>query len=1102
MKKKLNGRYSPRAGISKILLRMKLITIFLLVAFAATSANSYSQGTKFNLRLNDVTVKDVFQQIEENSEFILLYNEKSIDLNRKVNVRVKGETIESVLEQVFKGTGNNWNVYDRQIVVLAANETETSAGIKLHVESVLQQPQRRDITGTVRDNRGQPIPGVAVIVKGTTIGAVTGNNGNFQLSIPPDAQVLEFSFVGMKRQEVTATGRTLFEVVLEEETFGVDEVIVVGYGTQKRSDITGTVASLGKERLEMVPNLNIAQAIQGSIPGIMVQQTAAGAKPDQAILIRGRNSITADNTPLIVVDGIPYSGAIHDINPLDILSVEILKDASAAAIYGSRGANGVILVTTKGGLVGRPLIQYEGFYSTQRMVNVPNLLDGEQFYDFKMTRFPAGMTASEREVYESGEWVDWMDLTTRNGVSQQHSLSVSGGTNMFKYFISGTLLDVQGLMLNDYYKRHTGRINLELNANDWLTIGTRTQYVFDDTVGEHATVTGFEGIYKVNPLVRPFNTDGSHSVQMWPEFPSESNPLQPLDYINIDESHQIISNNFARVDFPFLPGLTYRLNTGVRVRFADFARYRGRNTSDGFATRGNSTTRRSRADNTTIENILSYNKEFGLHNVFLTALYSYEKFQSSRQSIDASDFPNDLLSWYAASQASFSTPGYSFDETALLSQMIRINYSYDSRYLGTLTGRRDGFSGFGSHSKWGIFPSIALGWNLANEDFFPFKDFFNELKLRISYGFNGNQAVGSYGSIARLRELNMISNRQTAPGFIPSTLAQEDLGWESSRTLNTGVDIGIMQNRFTGYINYYKTRTKDLLLKRSISGVHGITSIIQNIGKTENTGIELTVNSRNIVTPNFRWFTSFNFAYGRNRIVSLYGELDEFGIEKDDVANRWFIGHPVRVVYGFIWDGVWQMHEADEAARYGSQPGFIKIRDVNSDGILNVEDQQIIGQQDPKTLFGISNSFSYKNFNLEIFLHGVGGVTRVNDLLTDDAYAEVRKNVTVKNWWTPENPTNEWIANHLNAHWMGGVVFHRENSVTFENASFIRLKDVTLSYNIPNNLTERAGLSRLTLFVTGRNLLTFTRFGGLDPELSGTGIPLQREFVVGVNLGF
>ncbi len=954
------------------------------------------------------------------------------------------------------------------------------------------------LTGTVSDaSTGETLAGVSIRVKGTNTGVISDEAGKYSITVPNQNATLVFSFIGYKSEEVLTGGRTTVDIKLMVDVTGLEEVIVVGYGTQRKSDITGTVTSLPKGRLENVPNINIAQAIQGSVPGIMIQQSAAGAAPSEVIMIRGRNSILADNSPLLVVDGIPYGGQIRDISPNDVQSIEILKDASAAAIYGSRGSNGVILITTKNGSVGKTAISYDGYYSIQKYSELPDIMTGDEFYKFKQDRFPNQITLSEQAVYDSGKWTDWLDLGLRRGASQQHNLSASGGFQNTKFYIAGSILDVKGIAVNDDYQRVTTRINVDTKVANWLTLGTRTQLSLDDRSGEGPSMSG---LLWTNPLSTPYDENGDLTIYPWPEDLTVSNPLSATLYDNVNKSQQIVTNNFAIIDFPFLKGLSYRINTGIRMRYTNSSTYRGRNTASGLNSLGNADTERSEFDNTVVENILSFTREFGKHNIFATALYSYEKNTSGSNTVYASKFPHDFLTFYSAAQAELIQPGYTFNDTKLISQMLRVNYTYNNRYLLTVTGRRDGYSGFGAQKKWGIFPSVALGWNMKNEDFFPFKELFNEFKLRASWGLNGNQAVGAYESISRLGSTDMVDGKATVAGYTPSVLGQDELGWETSSTINAGIDFGILKGRIMGEVNLYKTNTSDLLLDRTISPVHGINSITQNIGETQNVGIEFSLNSRNIERGDFQWTTSGNLAYEKNKIVSLYGILDENGNEVDDVVNSWFIGKPIRVIYDFVWEGTWQLDEAAKAAEWGTQPGFLKLKDVNNDGQMTAEDKQIIGQQDPKVLWGLTNSFSYKNFKLDIFIHGVHGVTKnIFPLMTDlETFSVIRRNTTRKNWWTPDNPTNDFVMNNLQAEYMSGI-----RGYIYDPASFIRIKDVSLSYEVPASLVEKTGISKLRLYVTGRNLMTFTKWRGLDPELSNQeAIPLQKEFVFGLSLGF
>ena len=981
--------------------------------------------------------------------------------------------------------------------------------ILLFLGSTAVFAQRITITGTVSDENRAPMPGATVQVKGTATGSTTGPDGKYSLDVSSVSDILVFSFIGYTTKEVPVQNQTTINVMLEPVLTGLDEVIVVGYGTQKKSDITGTVTSLPKERLEMVPNLNVTQAIMGSIPGVMIQTSAAGANPDQSIMIRGRASISADNNPLIIVDGIPYGGSLSDINPRDIESVEILKDASAAAIYGSRGANGVILISTKQGVTGKTTFSYDGKFGFSKVANTYRLLTGPEFYDFKMTRNPAAFWPTEVDNYNNGVSTDWVKLGIRTGQTQEHNISVSGGFNDTKFYIGGGLTDIKGVARGDDFKRFTTRLNLETKLFSWLSLGSRTQLNFDDASGHDVD---WYACLIAHPLAKPYDDNGNYLIYPIPENIVIINPLTDLIYDNLDRSYQILTNNYLNLDVPFIKGLSYRLNTGVRARISDSGNYGGTNTYDGYRYLGTSSTSNSISNNMVIENILTYNRQFGSHTVFLTGLYSFEENKSKSNSLSAQQFPNDFLSWYGVAQASVVRPTANYSKSVLVSQMFRANYSFSSRYLATFTIRRDGYSGFGESTKWGIFPSFALGWNLSNENFFPAKDLFNTLKIRTSYGLNGNQAISPYASLPKFTVATIMSGTTAQIGYKPSVMGISDLGWESAKTFNAGVDFGILKDRITGTIDWYIKNTYDLLLNRSISVNHGITTrtdrsgwvhpnVMQNIGKTRNTGFELSINSRNIVGSNFQWTTSGNFSFNKNEIVSLYGILDENGDEVDDISNKWFIGQPVSVNYDFVWDGVWQLGEETEAATYGSQPGYVKLKDVDNNGVLDDKDRQIQGQLDPKILWGLTNTFTYRNFTLSFFFHGVTGVTAHNDRMTDGVQTEVRYNTLKKNWWTPTNPTNDWYMNHEMAGQMSGF-----GATLFESTDFVRLKDLSLSYNIPKTAISKIGLSNLRVYVTGRNLYTFTKWSGLDPELvdqdAQRDIPMQKELVFGLSFGF
>ena len=1056
MKKLLKHTRSPYP-LLKFDLKMKLSVLFMFVALLTMQANtSYGQRTKLTLDLKNVSIDQLIDKIENSTEFRFVYKIKVVDLERQVTVKVKEELIENVLEKVFGNTSTAYSIIDRQIFLTEKKDLDS-----IGKPRVLSKPLQYAITGKVVDEFGTPLLGTTVAVKGTTQGTTTDFDGNYSLTIDDPDAILQFSYVGYVTQEIEVGNQTIINVKLLPDNAKLDEVVVVGYGTQKKSDVTGSVTSVAQERLDLVPNRNIAQVLQGALPGVTIRQTTAGAVGEQTIIVRGRNSILASNDPLIVLDGVPYYGDLNDISVNDIASLEVLKDASASAIYGSRGSNGVILVTTKAGVKGKTKINYQGKYGIQEPINLPVFLTGREFYDFKSTRNAELLTDTEIANYEAGLETDWIDLSLRTGYTQSHNISMTGGSDNTKYYIGGNFLDVQGLSVTDQYQRISGRVNIDTKITDWLDFGTRSQFTYDDRGGYNID---YEAVFEINPLLaNPFDENGDINLFPWPEFPDE-NPLEAENYEDEDYSNQIVSNNYINVTFPFLKGLNYRLNTGIRRRWSERKTYAGSNTVVGIANSGYAYLSSTEFKNNVVENILTYNKEFGKHNVFVTGVYSYEENEQYFEELTAINFPNDEFTYFGISQASSIESQNDYQRTALISQMLRLNYSFNNTYLLTLTGRRDGFSGFGPDNKWGIFPSVALGWNISREPFLENSTTINQLKLRLSWGINGNQAVDPYSSITRLRDRNTLSGEQSLVGYVPSVIGDKDLGWESSETYNLGLDFGFFNNRIFGDVNLYETNTSDLLLNRTISSVHGINQVTQNIGETQTRGLELSLSVVPWVTQDFNWKISGNFATNKNKIVSLYGYLQEDGEEINDLANAWFVGEPIRVNFDQKMIGVWQLGEEEAAAVYDRVPGDAKIEDVDDNGVLDDKDRQIIGQRDPKYTWGLSNAFQYKNLGLEIFFIGSHGATRHNNLLRDNTAAEIRRNVLKKNWWTPDNPTNEYFRN--NDEVRGGSIY--------EDASFIRLKDVTLSYNFPEKVLSKIKLDKLQLFASGRNLLTIT----------------------------
>ncbi len=966
---------------------------------------------------------------------------------------------------------------------------------------------QQTVSGKVYSADGQVLGGATISVKGIKLNTITKEDGTYSINIPKGAStLLVATFIGYLPSQIDAKGKSSINMVLQKEDNQLNEVVVVGYGTQKKRDVTGSVVSVGKDRLQSLPNTNILQAIQGSVPGVQINMNGGGAESnDQSILIRGRNSISASTSPLIIWDGIPYEGGVSELNPNDVESIEILKDASATAIYGARGSNGVILVTSKQGKKGKMVITYDGSYGTQEITNKPNLLNGADFYKFKTTRLNSSnlISAGEQNAYDFKNWIDWYDLSTQQGIRSQHSITVAGASDKVNYYFGGTFLDVTGVALNDKFKRYSIRPNLEVKVTNWLTVATSTQISvqvrdglpveFDDTRNAGGGANFF------NPLTTPYvyNTlsDGTVStvptiaMYAYPDYTQSRNPLSNLLVKNADKSYRIFSANNLKIDFPFLVGLSYKLNTGFEYENTTKKTYWGREVATGYEGNGVAETYNALNRSFTVENIINYSKEFGKNSINITGLYSSQSKDFDRDQLTGQGFPNDVLTNYQMASAALLTPSSANNKQNLISQMARINYGYDGKYLLTLTARRDGFSGFGVDNKYGIFPSAALAWNLHKEGFMKSVSFINNLKLRVSYGLNGNQAISPYSSLAKLSNNYPYLNGTTMlPGYVPNSLSNGKLGWESTKSTTVGADFAILKSRIQGTVDFYKSNTEDLLLYRVISSVHGFNKVLQNIGKTANKGFEIGLTTTNIRTKEFTWTSNMNLSHNENKIVDLYGD------GTDDKANAWFIGKPINVIYGLESAGVFKYAEEIPASvQKTSQLGWVKVNNYNGDTLIDANDRHIIGQTDPKFIWGLTNTFKYKGLSVMVFIHGVNGVTKRDPFEDDNVFTDTKRNTTYKDWWSPTNIKGTHFSNDAKAN-PYGVNF-------YESGDFIRIKDISIGYDFQADELKKLRLTACKIYVTGRNMFTFTKYKALDPEFNNQySLPLQKELVFGLSI--
>lgn len=984
-------------------------------------------------------------------------------------------------------------------------------------EQAVQDVQQAGVVkGQVTDKNGEGVIGATVKVKDAATGTVTDFDGNFTLNVN-GAGTLVVSYIGYLTKEVPFTVGQTLNISIEEDATALDEVVVVGYGVQKKSDVTGSVTSINKERLSKLPVTNVLQAVQGAAAGVTITQGSSIPGDAPSALVRGRNSINAGTGPYIVVDGVPISksgGSLNDINPGDIESMEILKDASATAIYGTNGANGVILITTKHGKDGKPNISYNGYLGIEDFAKKLDFCNGaeitQRYKDYVAQN--AGETmyndyvknANEAANQAAGIETDWLyDMISQTGIIQDHNVTINGGAERVKYFISGDYMKQKGVLKGFNYQRYSLRMNIDADVTDYLKIGTNSYIVSHNRDGGRVNFLMAEAM---SPYGQVYDEDGSYT--QYPMY-SETLFFNPMQYIDQDHERRqwnINLNGYADINFGNiwkpLEGLHYKFNFGYSFvpRREDY--YNGEaqfNTSGGYGYIFNAETQ-----SYTSENILSYAKDLGKNHFDVTLLYASSRKKYHESKATGSKFINDELLWHNLGGGSTQTSGSYSDLYTTVSQMGRLNYSYDSRYLFTFTVRRDGSSVFGDDNKYGVFPSVALGWNITNEKFMEKVDWLNNLKLRLSYGKAGNEAIGVYETLAKMSNAAIAMDGATATALYPSSrMGNSGLGWETTKTFNIGIDFGILNNRINGNIDFYTSTTTDLLLQRNLPKISGYSNVYMNMGKTANKGLEITINSKNIVTKDFTWGTSLVWSWNKNEIKDLYGD------EKDDIGNGWFIGEPISVIYDYEMEGIWQEDEIAAGKHLNQDPqaqaGDVKLKDINGDGKIDPNDDKVIqGQTTPKWTAGLTNTFSYKGFTLSIFIQTAQGHKRSNSLLRMAADEQGRRNSTTEvGYWTPENKSNEYRSlSKTSNRW--GYTFPRD-------ASYTRIKDVTLSYTFPTQITNLLHLSSLTAYVSGRNLYTFTDWKGWDPEADITqrgwsgyenNYPMTKSFVFGLNVTF
>jgi TonB-dependent starch-binding outer membrane protein SusC len=981
--------------------------------------------------------------------------------------------------------------------------------LMLFVISSAAFAQSRIMTGTVTDEQKLPLTGASVLVQGTQASAITDIDGKYSIEVAP-GQTLVFSFVGMQDVSVLVENQATIDIAMGgSET--LDEVVVVGYGTKKKSDVISSVVSVRAEDLTKVATSDIGEMLRGKAAGVQVTLASGAPGGSSTIRIRGQRSITGGNDPIVIADGVRI-GSINDINANDIESLEVLKDAAAQSIYGARASNGVILITTKRGKEGRTSINYNGFSGIQTINRNFDIYSGEEFAQLKREAFRTNnngiyrpdeeiFSALELESVQTGNYIDWEKLIMRTGQTQNHALNISSGNDRFSIFSSINYINTQGVIPNSDYDKVGLRINADQKINNWLKIGFNTSLQYSETNNPNNGGVLLNAITTA-PLGRVYNDDGS--LRWLPGgFEENKNPLIDLNETsNLIEQRNDIMNIFVDVT-PFT-GFKYRMNASRRSWNYKRKSYNTAESLAGIANNGQGSGAIQFQDNVEwqLENIVTYNfnlKEVNHFNITGVQVVSETQYNDFVNTADR--LPNDILGINGLEGAFLNTPSIAGTKRGIVSAVGRIEYDFDSRYYFTVSGRVDGSTVFGRNNKWAFFPAANLGWNVYKEKWLENVNEISNLKLRFSYGSVGNEGINPGQSQSTADQRDYIIDDIRVSGYIPGpTLPNPDLKWETSTTFNAAIDLGFFNERITSTVEFYNTRTKDLLVSEALDPSSGYTSKLSNLGEIENMGIEATLNADIIRRDDFRLKVGLAFTKNRNKIISLYGkDADGDGVEDDDVLNRRFIGQPIGVFYQYQPIGIFQEGEdIANSAQPLAMPGDIKLRDVNGDGVINDQDRVITSQQ-PDWYGTFSLGIEYKDFDMSADFYTVQGVIRNNPFLygyLEGGSLRGIKNGIKQDYWTPENPGGNFPRPREG---------NDPNNIFFmglQDASYLRLQNITMGYSLPQNLLDKTGLNKLRIYVTGSNLFTITDYQSFSPERNPNEYPEPVTIVAGLQLGF
>lgn len=1054
------------------------------------------------IELKNANVKDLFKEVEKLTDFNIHYDQVELGDKLKKNISLASGSmkVSDLLIEISRQVDVKFKQVNQDVSVVNLSKDQNTDFEALSVQLMADI----DISGKVTDEKGEGLPGASIVQTGTTNGATTDLDGNYKLSLPEEASIT-ISFVGYVTQEFEVGTETVIDVQMMPDAEQLEEIIVVGYGTVKKSDLTGSVGQVKSKEVNAFPASNLMQGMAGRVAGVQVIQSTGAPGAGVSVRIRGTNSVQGGNEPLYVVDGFPYSGNPTNINNSDIESIEVLKDASATAIYGSRGANGVVLITTKQGKSGSTKVDIETSYSSQTLRKKLELMNGEEYAavaNIQAENDGVPLYFTQQEIDAFGEGTDWQDLVFQKAPIKSTSVNISGGNAMTQYSIGGSVFGQEGIIKGSDFNRYSLRTNInhKISKKFSLRFSNTLSYLSRkrrDSGGGGRGTSLIGGALAAAPISNPYNADGSYTV-LGNEYPFVPVDLRnPLLFINEQDSE--VKTNVVLTNLSFIykitPELSIKLAGGIENSDDRSDTYTTRNfiNSNGSA---NVSTGQFRS--LLSENTINYDKTFGeKHRISAVAGFTYQDFISTSLQASGTGFLSDVFETHNLRASAIpGIPSTGYSKAVLSSYLGRVNYSYNDKYLMTISFRNDGSSRYSEGNKWGAFPSVALAWRIGDEDFIKEVDFISDLKIRTSWGQTGSQAISPYTTLNLLNAGLTVINDQLVNTFAPGSRLPGDLQWETTEQFDFGFDLGLLDNRIFVTADYYVKNTSDLLNTVVLPSSLGFTSTIQNVGSVQNKGFELGVTAK-VLTGEFNWDLSSNISINRNKITKLYNGEDIFTsrvsiLAINDPVQILKEGSPIGQFWGFVEDGY-------------DDEGFINVVDQNEDGFINAEDKTFIGDANPDFIYGLNSSMSYKNFNLTLFIQGSQGNDIFNASLiipTNDFGQGINAPRDLfSDHWTPQNTNAKYplISRSTDAY---------ASDRWIEDGSYMRLRNIELAYNIP---IENNWLRSAQVYFSGQNLLTLTNYSWWDPEVNSRGAgqpgidhltyPIPKTVTVGVRVG-